>query len=56
MYCAQSLREHSLLLLRVDYQGGHGGIGGTSAQLQELLADKWRFLLWQFGISEFQPH
>jgi prolyl oligopeptidase len=43
------------ILLRVDYQGGHGGIGATKAQYQELIADQWSFLLWQFGVPEFQP-
>jgi hypothetical protein len=39
----------------VDYQGGHGGIGATRAQYEELLADQWSFLLWQFGVPGFQP-
>lgn len=43
------------VLLRVDYQGGHGGIGGTRTQWDELTADQWSFLLWQFGVPEFQP-
>jgi prolyl oligopeptidase len=43
------------VLLRVDYQGGHGGIGATRAQYEELLADQWSFLLWQFGVPGFQP-
>ena len=43
------------VLLRVDYQGGHGGIGGTRTQRDELTADQWSFLLWQFGIAGFQP-
>jgi hypothetical protein len=43
------------VLLRVDYQGGHGGIGETRTQRDELLADQWSFLLWQFGVPEFQP-
>jgi prolyl oligopeptidase len=43
------------ILLRVDYQGGHGGIGGTSAQIRELYTDWWSFLLWQFGDPAFQP-
>jgi prolyl oligopeptidase len=43
------------VLLRVDYQGGHGGIGGTKTQIEELIADQWSFLLWQFGAPEFQP-
>lgn len=31
--------------LRVDDQGGHGTIGGTRAQVEELEADQWSFLL-----------
>ena len=30
-----------------------GGTGGT--ETQESLADTYSFLLWQFGVSEFQP-
>jgi prolyl oligopeptidase len=43
------------VLLRVDYQGGHGTIGGTKTQAEELAADKWSFLLWQFGAPAYQP-
>jgi prolyl oligopeptidase len=43
------------VLLRVDYQDGHGGTGGTRTQVDELIADQWSFLLWQFGVPEFQP-
>src|SRR6267142_1404278 len=43
------------VLLRVEYQGGHGGIGGTRSQGQERLADQWSFLLWQFSVPEVQP-
>ena len=43
------------VLLRVDYDAGHGGIGGTKSQKQEVLADMWSFELWQFGVPEFQP-
>ena len=43
------------VLLRVDYQGGHGGIGGTRTQIDEATADEWSFLLWQFGVPDFQP-
>lgn len=43
------------VLLRVDYQGGHGGFGATRSQVEELNADQWSFLLWQFGVPEFQP-
>jgi prolyl oligopeptidase len=42
------------VLMRVEYEGGHGGIGGTERQAQERLADEWSFLLWQFGAKEFQ--
>jgi prolyl oligopeptidase len=44
-----------LVLLSVDYQGGHGGIGGAKTQGDELTADQWSFLLWQFGVLKFQP-
>jgi len=43
------------VLLRVDYQGGHGGFGATRSQMEDLAADKWSFLLWQFGVAGFQP-
>ena len=41
------------ILLRVDYGGGHGG-GSGEAQQQEANADRWSFLLWQFGMPGFQ--
>jgi prolyl oligopeptidase len=47
--------SHKPVLLRVDYQGGHGGWGGTKSQSHELAADQWSFLLWQFGEPGFQP-
>jgi prolyl oligopeptidase len=43
------------VLLRVDYAGGHGAMGATRGQADEQLADEWSFLLWQFGVPEFQP-
>ena len=43
------------VLLRVEYEGGHGGIGGTEAQRQSKEADEWSFLLWQFGEPNFRP-
>ena len=43
------------VLLRVDYEGGHGGIGGGRAQAVALSADEYAFLLWQFGVPGFQP-
>jgi prolyl oligopeptidase len=42
------------VLLRVDYEAGHG-FGSTKSQTQQLLADKWSFLLWQLGAPGFQP-
>ena len=43
------------VLLRVDYAGGHGMMGATRDQADEQLADEWSFLLWQFGVPDFQP-
>ncbi|MGZ9058094.1 MAG: prolyl oligopeptidase family serine peptidase [Burkholderiaceae bacterium] len=42
------------VLMRLDYDLGHGG-GGTRNQQQEQTADVWSFFLWQFGVPEFQP-
>lgn len=42
------------VLLRLDYESGHGQ-GSTRAQLQERAADLYSFMLWQFGVPEFQP-
>jgi prolyl oligopeptidase len=44
------------ILLRVDYEGGHGLIGGGRAQAVALTADEYSFLLWQFGVPAFQPN
>ena len=44
------------ILFRVEYAGGHGGIGGTRKQAEEENADAFSFLLWQFGVPGFQPH
>jgi prolyl oligopeptidase len=43
------------VLLCVNYQDGHGGVGGAKTQGEELTADQSSFLLWQFGVPEFQP-
>jgi prolyl oligopeptidase len=43
------------VLLRVDYAGGHGTMGATREQADEQYADEWSFLLWQFGVPDFQP-
>jgi prolyl oligopeptidase len=42
------------VLLRVDYGGGHGG-GSGAEEYRARMADEWSFLLWQFGVPEFQP-
>jgi prolyl oligopeptidase len=42
------------VLLRVDWGTGHG-IGTTTGDQEEMLADAFSFLLWQMGIPEFQP-
>ena len=43
------------VLLRVDYDAGHGGIGATRTQHVNLLTDQFSFLLWQLGDLDFQP-
>ena len=43
------------ILLRVDYEAGHG-FGSTESQSQELQADRVSFALWQMGIPGFQPN
>jgi prolyl oligopeptidase len=42
------------ILMRLDYESGHGQ-SSTRAQLQERTADIYTFMLWQFGVPEFQP-
>jgi prolyl oligopeptidase len=42
------------VLLRVDWGTGHG-IGTTTADQEEMLADAFSFLLWQMGMPDFQP-
>jgi hypothetical protein len=44
------------VLLRVDYDAGHGGIGATKSQHTVLLTDQYSFLLWQLGDPEFAVH
>jgi prolyl oligopeptidase len=41
------------ILLSLDFDAGHG-IGTGKSQSQEALADKYAFLLWQFGEPDFQ--
>lgn len=42
------------ILLRVDYQNGHG-IGASRAQAEELRADNFAFFLSQFDVPGYQP-
>ena len=42
------------VLLRVDYDAGHG-FGSTKSQRNQELADELSFLFWQFGVPAFQP-
>jgi prolyl oligopeptidase len=42
------------VLLRVDYEAGHG-IGSSRKQQEEELADVFSFFFWQFGMPDFQP-
>jgi prolyl oligopeptidase len=42
------------VLLRVDYQGGHGAYD-SQTQFHDLVADEMSFMLWQSGAPEFQP-
>jgi prolyl oligopeptidase len=42
------------ILLRVDFDEGHG-LGSSRPQRERLMADQFTFILWQSGVSEFQP-
>jgi prolyl oligopeptidase len=42
------------VLFRVDYEAGHG-IGSTKTQRLEERADIYSFMMWQFGVKEYQP-
>jgi prolyl oligopeptidase len=42
------------ILLRVDYDAGHG-IGSTKSQREQELADEMSFSLWQFGTPGYLP-
>ena len=42
------------ILLRLDYQSGHG-IGNTKSQVLQERADMFAFMLWQMGVAGYQP-
>ncbi|MBV8636557.1 MAG: prolyl oligopeptidase family serine peptidase [Candidatus Eremiobacteraeota bacterium] len=44
------------VLLRVDYDAGHGMLGSSRAQAESLATDEYSFLLWQFGDPAFATH
>jgi prolyl oligopeptidase len=41
------------ILLRVDYDAGHGFLASSRAQSEQLLTDEYAFLLWQCGDPAF---
>lgn len=43
------------VLLRVNYAEGHGLLGASQKQTEQLIADEYSFLLWQLGDPRFQP-
>jgi prolyl oligopeptidase len=50
----QGLTEAKPILLRLDYDAGHG-VGSSRNQRNSELADVYAFMLWQFGEPGFQP-
>jgi prolyl oligopeptidase len=51
---ASATKSDAPVLLRLDYEGGHG-VGATREQVQRQIADRWSFMLWQAGVEDFQP-
>jgi prolyl oligopeptidase len=51
---ASATKSDAPVLLRLDYEGGHG-VGATREQVQRQVADRWSFMLWQAGVEAFQP-
>lgn len=43
------------IIMRVDFDGGHGAIGAGRSQANGERADLFSFLLWQLGAKGFQP-
>jgi prolyl oligopeptidase len=41
------------ILLRVDYDAGHGFLASSRVQSEQLLTDEYAFLLWQCGDPAF---
>jgi prolyl oligopeptidase len=51
---ADAQKGRQAVLLRLDYEAGHGA-GSGSDQANQRTADLQAFLLWQMGVPEFQP-
>lgn len=51
---ADAQKGRQAVLLRLDYEAGHGA-GSGSDQANQRTADLQTFLLWQMGVPEFQP-
>jgi len=47
--------EKGPVLLRVDYDGGHGTMGAGQKQANAEWSDGFAFLFWQLGASGYQP-
>ncbi len=47
---AAAMSSGKPVLLRLEYDGGHG-VGATRNQSLERTADRWAYLLWQFGLA-----
>jgi prolyl oligopeptidase len=43
------------ILLNVNYSEGHGLLGASREQSEQLITDEYAFLLWQLGDPNFQP-
>ena len=43
------------VILRVDYDAGHGSVGATRGQRDAVVADQLAFFYWQIGRAGFQP-
>ena len=51
---ADAQKGQKTVLLRLDYEAGHGS-GSSANQANQRTADLQAFMLWQMGVSEFQP-
>ena len=51
---ADAQKGQQAVLLRLDYEAGHGA-GSGADQANQRTADLQAFMLWQMGVPEFQP-